>query len=158
MPHITPNLWFDTQGEEAAEFYVSVFPNSKITNVTHYGEAGPREAGMVLTVDFVLDGQPYTAINGGPDFTFTEAVSLLINCDGQDEVDYYWDKLREGGGHEVACGWLKDRYGLSWQVFPTQAGELLFDPDPERSQRAMKAMLAMTKIDLAAMRAAADGD
>jgi predicted 3-demethylubiquinone-9 3-methyltransferase (glyoxalase superfamily) len=158
MPQITPNLWFDTQGEEAAEFYVSVFPNSKITNVTHYGEAGPREAGMVLTVDFVLDGQPYTAINGGPDFTFTEAVSLLINCDGQDEVDFYWDKLREGGGHEVACGWLKDRYGLSWQVFPTQAGELLSDPDPERSQRAMKAMLAMTKIDLAAMRAAADGD
>ena len=157
MPQITPNLWFDTQGEEAAEFYVSVFPNSKITNVTHYGEAGPREAGMVLTVDFVLDGQPYTAINGGPDFTFTEAVSLLINCDDQDEVDYYWDKLREGGGHEVACGWLKDRYGLSWQVFPTQAGELLFDPDPERSQRAMKAMLAMTKIDLAAIRAAADG-
>jgi predicted 3-demethylubiquinone-9 3-methyltransferase (glyoxalase superfamily) len=157
MPQITPNLWFDTQSEQAAEFYVSVFPNSKITNVTHYGEAGPREAGTVLTVDFVLDGQPYTAINGGPDFTFTEAVSFLINCDGQDEVDYYWDKLREGGGQAVACGWLKDRYGLSWQVFPTQAGELLDESDPERSQRAMKAMLSMTKIDLAAMRAAADG-
>ena len=158
MPKITPNLWFDTQSEQAAEFYVSVFPNSKITNVTHYGEAGPREAGMVLTVDFVLDGQPYTAINGGPEFTFTEAVSLLVNCDDQDEVDYYWDKLREGGGEEVACGWLKDRYGLSWQVFPTAAGELLTDPDPSRSRRAMTAMLAMKKIDLAAMRAAADGD
>jgi predicted 3-demethylubiquinone-9 3-methyltransferase (glyoxalase superfamily) len=157
MPQITPNLWFDTQSEEAAEFYVSVFPNSKITNVTHYGEAGPREAGMVLTVDFVLDGQPYTAINGGPDFTFNEAISLLVNCDGQEEVDYYWNKLREGGGEEIACGWLKDRYGLAWQVFPTQAGELLSDADPERSQRAMKAMLSMKKIDLAAMRAAADG-
>jgi predicted 3-demethylubiquinone-9 3-methyltransferase (glyoxalase superfamily) len=157
MPQITPNLWFDTQSEEAAEFYVSVFPNSKITNVTHYGEAGPREAGMVLTVDFVLDGQPYTAINGGPDFTFNEAISLLVNCDGQEEVDYYWSKLREGGGEEIACGWLKDRYGLAWQVFPTQAGELLSDADPERSQRAMKAMLSMKKIDLAAMRAAADG-
>ena len=100
MPQITPNLWFDTQSEEAAEFYVSVFPNSKITKVTHYGEVGPREAGMVLTVDFVLDGQPFTAINGGPDFTFTEAVSLLIACDGQGEVDYYWDKLREGGGRK----------------------------------------------------------
>ena len=158
MPRITPNLWFDTESEEAAEIYVSVFPNSKITNVTYYGEAGPRPAGMVLTVDFVLDGQEYTAINGGPEFTFDEAISLLINCADQDEVDYYWDKLREGGGKEVACGWLTDRYGLSWQVFPTQAAELLDEGDPERSQRAMKAMLSMTKIDLAAMRAAADGN
>lgn len=158
MPQITPNLWFDTQGEEAAEFYVSVFPNSKITNVTHYGEAGPRQAGLVLTVDFVLDGQPYTAINGGPEFTFTEAVSLLVNCDGQEEVDYYWDKLLAGGGSAVACGWLKDRFGLSWQIVPTQALDLFTDPDPERSQRAMKAMLSMTKLDLAAMQAAADGD
>jgi len=158
MPQITPNLWFDTQSEEAAAFYVSVFPNSAITNVTHYTDAGPREAGLVLTVDFVLDGQAYTAINGGPDFTFNEALSLLINCDGQDEVDYYWDKLREGGGREIACGWLKDRYGLSWQVFPTQAAALLADADSERSQRAMTAMLSMIKIDLAAMRAAADGD
>ena len=157
MPTITPQPLVRHQSEEAAEFYVSVFPNSKITNVTHYGEAGPREAGMVLTVDFVLDRQPFTAINGGPDFTFTEAVSFLIDCDGQGEVDYYWDKLREGGGKEVACGWLTDRYGLSWQVFPTQAAELLDEADPERSQRAMKAMLSMTKIDLAAMRAAADG-
>jgi predicted 3-demethylubiquinone-9 3-methyltransferase (glyoxalase superfamily) len=158
MPQITPNLWFDTQGEEAAEFYVAVFPNSKITNVTHYSEAGPREAGMVMTVDFVLDGQRYTAINGGPEFTFNAAVSLLINCDGQDEVDYYWEKLQEGGGQPIACGWLTDRYGLSWQVFPTQGEALINDPDPERSQRAMKAMLSMTKIDLAAMQAAADGN
>ena len=156
MPRITPNLWFDTQGEEAAEFYVSVFPNSKITNVTHYGEAGPREAGMVLTVEFVLDGQEYTAINGGPDFTFTEAISLLINCEDQEEVDYYWSKLTDGG-QEVQCGWLKDRYGLSWQVCPVGMIELLNDADPERSRRAMEAMFGMKKLDLAALRAAADG-
>lgn len=156
MPTITPNLWFDTQSEEAAEFYCSIFPNSKITNVTHYGEAGPRPAGMVLTVDFVLDGQEYTAINGGPEFTFTEAISLLINCEDQEEVDYYWAKLTDGG-QEVQCGWLKDRYGLSWQVCPVGMLELLNDPDPERSQRAMTAMLGMVKLDLAALRAAADG-
>ncbi len=156
MPQITPNLWFDTAGLEAAEFYVSIFPNSRITNVTHYGEAGPREAGTVMTVDFELDGQPYTAINGGPEFTFDEAVSLLVNCDTQEEVDYYWDKLSEGG-QEVQCGWLKDRFGFSWQVFPTAAGEVLGDPDPARAQRAMTAMFGMKKIDLAALRAAADG-
>ncbi len=156
MPRITPNLWFDTEGEEAAEFYVSVFPNSKVTNVTHYGEAGPRPAGMVLTVDFVLDGQEYTAINGGPEFTFDEAISLLINCADQDEVDYYWAKLSEGG-EESQCGWLKDRYGLSWQVVPTGWEDLLNDPDPARAQRAMTAMLGMQKLDLAAIRAAADG-
>ena len=128
MPQITPNLWFDTAGLDAAEFYVSIFPNSRITNVTHYGEAGPREAGTVMTVDFELDGQPYTAINGGPEFTFDEAVSLLVNCDTQEEVDYYWDKLSEGG-QEVQCGWLRDRFGFSWQVFPTAAGEVLGDPD-----------------------------
>jgi predicted 3-demethylubiquinone-9 3-methyltransferase (glyoxalase superfamily) len=156
MPRITPNLWFDTQGLEAAEFYVSVFPNSKITNVSRYGEAGPREAGMVLTVDFELDGQPYTAINGGPHFTFNEAISLLINCADQDEVDYYWDKLLEGG-EPSQCGWLKDKFGLSWQVVPTGMGDLMADPDPERSQRAMKAMLGMVKLDLAALQAAAGG-
>ena len=155
MPRITPNLWFDTQGQEAAEFYCSIFPNSKITNVSYYGEAGPGPAGTVLTVDFVLDGQEYTAINGGPEFTFTEAISLLINCKDQDEVDYYWSKLTEGG-QEVQCGWLKDRYGLSWQVCPEGMMELINDPDPERSQRAMKAMLAMKKLDLAALQAAAD--
>ncbi|MBH5333703.1 VOC family protein [Streptomyces pactum] len=158
MPRITPNLWFDTQSKEAAEFYCSVFPNSEITNITHYTEAGPREAGTVMTVDFVLDGQPYTAINGGPEFTFTEAVSLLIECDGQEEVDHYWEKLTADGGQEVQCGWLKDKYGLSWQVWPVQANALLGDPDKERAGRAMRAMLGQKKIDLAALRAAADGD
>jgi predicted 3-demethylubiquinone-9 3-methyltransferase (glyoxalase superfamily) len=157
MPRITPNLWFDTQGLEAAEFYVSIFPNSKITNVSHYGEAGPREAGMVLTVDFVLDGQDYTAINGGPEFTFDEAISLLVNCADQDEVDYYWDKLTEGGGEESQCGWLKDRYGLSWQVVPEGMAEMFNDPDRGRADRAMRAMLGMKKLDLAALQAAADG-
>ena len=155
MPRITPNLWFDTESEEAAEFYVSVFPNSEITNVTYYGEAGPRPAGTVMTVDFVLDGQQYTAIDGGPEFTFDEAVSLLINCADQEEVDHYWTKLSDGG-EEGPCGWLKDRYGLSWQVIPVALGELLSDPDEQRAQRAMKAMLGMKKIDVAAIRAAAD--
>jgi predicted 3-demethylubiquinone-9 3-methyltransferase (glyoxalase superfamily) len=155
MPRITPNLWFDTQGLEAAEFYVSVFPNSKVTDVTYYGEAGPGPAGTVLTVDFVLDGQEYIAINGGPHFTFDEAISLLINCADQDEIDYYWAKLTEGG-EESQCGWLKDRYGLSWQVCPTGMNEVLNDPDKERSERAMRAMLGMRKIDVAALRAAAD--
>ncbi len=155
MPKITPNLWFDTQGKEAAEFYVSVFPNSRIKDITYFGEAGPREAGMVLTVDFLLDGQEYTAINGGPDFTFDESISLLINCADQDEIDYYWEKLSEGG-EEGPCGWLKDKYGLSWQVAPVVMMELLTDSDQERGQRAMKAMLGMKKIDIAALLAAAD--
>lgn len=155
MPRITPSLWFDTQAEEAAEFYISVFPNSKITDVTYYNEAGPRPAGMVLTVAFVLDGQEYLAINGGPQFTFDEAISFAINCADQEEVDYYWDKLSDGG-EEGPCGWLKDRYGLSWQVVPGGMVELLNDPDVGRSQRAMRAMLSMTKIDLAAIQAAAD--
>ena len=155
MPRITPNLWFDTESQEAAEFYVSIFPNSKVTSVTYYGDAGPRPAGMVLTVDFVLDGQPFTAINGGPQFTFDEAISLLINCADQDEVDYYWAKLTDGG-QESQCGWLKDRYGLSWQVVPGGMEELLNDPDTERGQRAMRAMLGMQRIDLAALYAAAD--
>ncbi len=155
MPDITPNLWFDTEGKDAAEFYVSVFPNSKVTNVSYYGEAGPRPAGSVLTVDFVLDGRRFTAINGGPQFTFDEAVSFLINCADQKEVDYYWDKLSEGG-EESQCGWLKDKYGLSWQVVPTEMEKLLTDPDAGRAERAMKAMLGMQKIDLAAIKAAAD--
>jgi predicted 3-demethylubiquinone-9 3-methyltransferase (glyoxalase superfamily) len=156
MPRITPNLWFDTEGEEAAEFYVSVFPNSKVTNVTYHGDAGPRPAGTVLTVDFVLDGQEYTAINGGPEFTFNEAVSLLINCADQEEVDYYWNALSEGG-EEGPCGWLKDRYGLSWQVCPQALLDLVNDPDEGRSQRAMQAMMGMKKLDIAALYAAADG-
>jgi predicted 3-demethylubiquinone-9 3-methyltransferase (glyoxalase superfamily) len=156
MPRITPNLWFDTESLEAAEFYCSVFPNSEIKNVSHYTDAGPRPAGTVLTVDFVLDGQELTAINGGPEFTFDEAISLLINCADQDEVDYYWDKLTEGG-EESQCGWLKDRYGLSWQVVPEGMAELMNDPDPARATRAMKAMLGMKKLDVAALWAAADG-
>ena len=153
---IVTNLWFDTEAEEAADFYTSVFKNSRIVNKSHYGEAGPREAGMVMTVDFELDGQRFTGINGGPDFKFDEAISLLINCEDQDEVDYYWEKLSEGGS-EGPCGWLKDRYGLSWQVVPAGMEELFSDPDPERAQRAMKAMLEMRKLDIAALRAAADG-
>jgi predicted 3-demethylubiquinone-9 3-methyltransferase (glyoxalase superfamily) len=155
MPKITPNLWFDTEGKEAAEFYVSVFPNSEISNVSYHGEAGPGQVGTVLTVEFVLDGQEYTAINGGPAFAFSEAISLLINCAGQEEVDYYWAKISEGG-EESQCGWLKDKYGLSWQVVPSGLGELLGDPDPARGQRAMKAMLGMKKLDLIALSAAAD--
>jgi predicted 3-demethylubiquinone-9 3-methyltransferase (glyoxalase superfamily) len=156
MPQITPNLWFDTEGKEAAEFYVSVFPNSRVTNVSYYGEAGPRPAGTVLTVDFELDGQRFTAINGGPEFKFDEAVSFLINCADQEEVDYYWTNLSERG-EEGQCGWLKDRYGLSWQVVPEDLEKLVTDPDEGRAQRAMKAMLGMKKIDVAALHAAADG-
>ena len=156
MAGIVPNLWFDIEGLEAAEFYVSVFPNSEITNVSYYGEGGMREAGTVMTVDFVLDGQPFTAINGGPEYRFDEAVSFLIPGADQAEVDHYWDRLSQGG-EEGQCGWLKDRYGLSWQVNPTELGQLLGDPDPERAGRAMQAMLAMSKIDLEVLRAAADG-
>ncbi|MFI9100171.1 VOC family protein [Streptomyces fildesensis] len=155
MPRITPNLWFDTKGQEAAEFYVSVFPNSEITSITHYNDAGPRPAGTVLTVAFVLDGQEYIAINGGPEFTFTEAVSLMINCADQKEIDHYWSKLSEGG-EEGPCGWLKDKYGLSWQVVPGGMNELLNDADPARAQRAMSAVLGMKKLDVAAIYAAAD--
>ena len=157
MPRITPNLWFDTQGKEAAEFYVSIFPNSEITDVTYYGEAGPGPAGTVLTVNFSLDGRDFTAINGGPAFTFDEAISLLIECKDQAEVDYYWEKLTDGG-QEAQCGWLKDKYGLSWQVCPEGMEAALNDPDPERANRVMKAMLGMVKIDVAALQAAADGD
>jgi predicted 3-demethylubiquinone-9 3-methyltransferase (glyoxalase superfamily) len=158
MPQITPNLWFDTQGKEAAEFYCSIFPKSKITSVTYYNDAGPREAGTVLTVDFVLDGQRLTAINGGPEFTFDEAISLLIECADQKEVDYYWSQLTKDGGEEGQCGWCKDTYGLSWQVVPGGMEKMLNDPDPARAERAMKAMLGMKKIDLAALEAAADGE
>ena len=156
MPRITPFLWFDTEAEEAAEFYCSIFPNSKITNVTHYGEAGPREAGLVLTVDFVLDGREFTAINGGPEFPFTEAVSFEIRCKDQAEVDHYWEKLG-AGGQEIQCGWLKDRYGLAWQVVPEGMLEILNGGDEARANRAMAAMMQMVKIDIAAIEAAADG-
>jgi predicted 3-demethylubiquinone-9 3-methyltransferase (glyoxalase superfamily) len=153
---ITPNLWFDTEAEEAAGFYVSVFENSRIVNVAHYTEAGPREAGMVMTVEFELAGQRFIAINGGPQFSFDEAVSLQINCETQEDIDYFWDRLSEGG-EEGPCGWLKDRYGLSWQVVPTGMDELFADPDPKRAERAMEAMLKMSKLDIAALHSAADG-
>ena len=157
MPRITANLWFDDNGKEAAEYYVSVFPNSEITDVTHYGEAGPGVPGSVLTVTFVLDGTPFTIINGGPQFTFDEAVSFEISCADQAEVDYYWDTLTGDGGEESQCGWLKDRFGLSWQVVPEGWEALFNDADPARANRAMQAMLGMQKLDIAALEAAADG-
>ncbi|HEX7298810.1 MAG TPA: VOC family protein [Solirubrobacteraceae bacterium] len=153
---ITPSLWFDTEAEEAAAFYVSVFDNARIVSVARYTEAGPRAAGMVMTVEFELDGQRFIGINGGPEFSFSEAVSFQINCETQDEVDYYWERLSEGG-QEGPCGWLKDRYGLSWQVVPTGMDELFSDPDAQRARRAMQAMLGMGKLDIAALRNAADG-
>jgi predicted 3-demethylubiquinone-9 3-methyltransferase (glyoxalase superfamily) len=157
MPQkITPNLWFDTEAEEAAGFYISVFKNSRIVSVTHYTEGAPRPAGTVMTVEFELDGQRFVGINGGPQFTFDEAVSFQITCETQDEVDYYWEQLSEGG-EEGQCGWLKDRYGLSWQVVPAGIGEVFADADPERAKRAMEAMLKMSKLDIAALRSAADG-
>jgi len=152
---ITPNLWFDTQAEEAAEYYCSIFPDSRINRVTHYTEAGPKPAGTVLTVDFELQGQRFTAINGGPEFTFDEAVSFLIAGQDQEEIDRYWARLTEGG-EEGPCGWCRDRYGLSWQVVPVGMGELFGDEDPERARRAMEAMFGMRKLDVAALRAAAD--
>jgi len=153
---IVPNLWFDTEAEEAAEFYTSVFKDGRVLNKTHYTEGAPREAGMVMTVDWEVNGMRFTGINGGPDFKFSEAVSFLINCEDQDEVDYYWEKLGDGG-EEGPCGWLRDRFGLSWQVVPEGMDELFADSDPERAQRAMQAMLQMKKLDIAELRAAADG-
>ncbi|WP_127782995.1 VOC family protein [Rhodococcus sp. X156] len=157
MEHsIIPNLWFDTQAEEAAEFYTSVFPDSRIVSVSRYPENSPGPAGEVMTVEFEINGQRFVGINGGPQFPFSEAVSFQITCADQAEVDHYWDTL-VAGGEESQCGWLKDRYGLSWQVVPEGMEEVLGDPDAERGQRAMQAMLGMTKLDVAAMRAAADG-
>jgi predicted 3-demethylubiquinone-9 3-methyltransferase (glyoxalase superfamily) len=153
---ITPMLWFDSQAEEAANHYVGIFPNSRVTEVSRYGEAGPGPKGSVMVAAFELDGQPFTALNGGPQFKFTEAISLVVNCDGQREVDVYWDKLLAGGGTPQACGWLKDRYGLSWQVVPTEAIDMLADPDPSKAQRAMGAVMQMVKLDVAAIRRAYD--
>jgi len=153
---IVPNLWFDTEAEDAAAFYTSVFENSRIVSTTRYPEGAPREAGMVMTVEFELDGQRFVGINGGTEFKFDEAVSFEIKCETQDEIDYYWERLSDGGS-EGPCGWLKDRYGLSWQVVPTGMEELFADPDPKRAERAMQAMLGMGKLDIAALRSAADG-
>jgi predicted 3-demethylubiquinone-9 3-methyltransferase (glyoxalase superfamily) len=154
MQKITPWLWFDTEGEEAARFYTSVFPNSKIGEITRFGSAGPRPEGMVMTVSFELDRQTFFALNGGPEFTFNEAISFQVECENQEEVDAYWSKLSEGG-EEGPCGWLKDRFGVSWQIVPTALPRLLADPDREKSQRVMQAMLKMRKIEIDALERAA---
>jgi len=156
MPSITPFLWFDTQAEEAANFYVSLFDDSEITQIQRYGDAGPGEPGQVMVVAFTLAGQEFSALNGGPQFPFTEAVSFYVHCKDQAEVDGLWSKLLEDGGEESQCGWLKDRFGLSWQIVPDRLGELIGDPDPARAQRAMQAMLQMRKIDIQAMEDAAN--
>ena len=157
MQKIVTNLWFDTETEEAANFYVDVFKDGQIVNVTHYTEAGPREAGMVMTVEFELMGQRFVGINGGEEFKFDEAISLQINCEDQDEVDYYWDALTADGGEESMCGWLKDKYGLSWQVTPAGLDDVFSDANPEQAKRAMEAMLKMRKLDVDALHAAAEG-
>ncbi len=147
MQKITPFLWFDDQAEEAAAFYTSIFKNSKILSVTRYGDAGPRPKGMAMTATFQLEGQEFTALNGGPEYKFTEAISFFVNCQTQAEVDTLWAKLSEGG-EEGPCGWLKDKFGVSWQIVPTALSELLSDPDPAKSQRVMQAMLQMKKIEI----------
>ena len=154
MNEITPCLWFDTEGEDAAKFYTSVFPNSKILDIARYGSAGPRPEGTVMTVSFELDGQKFLALNGGPEFKFNEAISFQVSCETQEEVDDYWNKLSDGG-EEGPCGWLKDKFGLSWQIVPTALAELLGDPDKEKSQRVMAAMLQMKKIDIGELERAA---
>jgi predicted 3-demethylubiquinone-9 3-methyltransferase (glyoxalase superfamily) len=166
MQKIRTFLWFDHQAEEAAAFYVDVFRDrrerfgdggeTEIGDVSRYGEGGPGTPGEAMTVEFRLEGQEFVALNGGPEFPFTEAVSLFVSCGSQDEVDHLWEALLRDGGQESQCGWLKDRYGLSWQIVPDRLGELLGDPDPDRAQRAMQAMLAMQKIDIAGMERAAD--
>src|SRR5215475_2001647 len=155
MQKISVCLWFNTEGEEAARFYTSIFKNSSIKSIARYGEAGPGATGSVMTVAFELDGQDIMALNGGPEFKFNEAVSLVVNCESQEEVDHFWESLGEGG-EPGPCGWLKDKYGVSWQVTPTALPQLLNDPDEARAQRVMKAMLAMSKIDIAALERAAN--
>lgn len=156
MPKITPFLWFDDQAESAVDFYLSVFPDSRITEVARYSEAGPGPTGSVMTIHFELDGTEFVALNGGPaHYGFDESISFVIDCATEKEVDHYWDSLTDGG-EEIACGWLKDRYGVRWQVVPSGLPEVLGDPDPERANRAMQAMLTMKKLDLRAMKDAAD--
>ena len=153
---ITPNLWFDTEAEDAANFYISIFDDSRIVGVSRYTEGSPRPAGMVMAVEFELNGQRFSGINGGPEFKFNEAISFLITCETQEEIDRYWELLTDGG-EEGPCGWCKDRYGVSWQVVPSGMDEMLANPDKDRAKRAMQAMMQMRKIDLAALREAADG-
>lgn len=153
MQKITPFLWFDNNAEEAVHFYTSIFKDSKIDNISHYGESGPGPAGSVMMANFKLNGQEFYALNGGPEFKFTEAISFFITCEDQAEVDYYWEKLSEGGEPQQ-CGWLKDKFGLSWQIVPKQLGELMGDKDPARANRVMQAMLKMVKIDIAGLQKA----
>jgi predicted 3-demethylubiquinone-9 3-methyltransferase (glyoxalase superfamily) len=157
MQNITPCLWFDTEGEEAANFYISLFKNSMILNVSHYGDAGPRPAGSVMTVSFELNGQEFIALNGGPDYSFNEAISFQVACESQTEVDAYWEGLSEGG-EEGPCGWLKDRFGVSWQIVPTALGAILSNSEDGDSQAAMQAMLQMKKLDIDVLRAAYRGE
>ena len=153
MQKITPFLWFDDKAQEAMNFYVAIFKNSKIVTITRYGSAGPGPEGTVMTAEFQVEGQDFVALNGGPIFTFTPAISFVINCESQEDVDHYWDKLSEGG-EQIECGWLKDKFGVSWQVVPTILVELINDPDPMKSQRVMAAMLQMKKLDIAGLKRA----
>jgi predicted 3-demethylubiquinone-9 3-methyltransferase (glyoxalase superfamily) len=155
MQKITPFLWFENQAEEAARYYTSIFKNSRITSLSRFPEGTPMPAGMVMTVTFELDGQEFSALNGGPEFKFNEAISFYVHCQDQAEVDYYWEKLCDGG-EEGQCGWLKDRFGVSWQIVPNALGELMGDPDPEKANRVTQALLQMKKLDIAALRRARD--
>lgn len=157
MQRISPFLWFDSQAEEAVNFYTSIFRNSTIKSVSRYGDAGPGPKGAVMTMSFELDGQEFIALNGGPMFRFTEAISFLVHCDSQDEIDYYWNKLTEGG-QESRCGWLKDKFGLSWQIAPTKLSQLMQQKDPIKSKRVMEAMLKMKKLNIAELEEAAKDD
>jgi predicted 3-demethylubiquinone-9 3-methyltransferase (glyoxalase superfamily) len=157
MQKITPCLWYDDKAEEAANYYVSIFKNSKVLTVNRYGEAGPGPEGSVMIVEFQIEGQKFLALNGGPLFKFTEATSFVINCETQEEVDYFWEKLTADGGAESQCGWLRDKYGLSWQIVPAVSIEMLQDKDPEKSQRVMKAIMQMKKIDIPTLKRAYEG-
>jgi predicted 3-demethylubiquinone-9 3-methyltransferase (glyoxalase superfamily) len=156
MQKITPFLWFNDQAEEAANFYVSLFKDSKVDTVTRYGDSGPGPKGSVMTVTFTLAGEEFIALNGGPQFTFTEAISFVVNCETQQEIDSYWDKLSEGG-QQIECGWLKDRYGLAWQIVPTYLGEVMKEKDQAKMDRTMKAVMKMKKLDVAGLKKAAEG-
>ena len=158
MQKITPFLWYDDKAEEAAKFYCSIFKDSKVLSINRYGDAGPGPKGSVMVTEFQIEGQNFVALNGGPLFKFTEAVSFVINCETQEEVDYFWEKLTADGGAESMCGWLKDKYGLSWQVVPTVSIEMMKDKDPEKSQRVMKAILQMKKIDIETLKRAYEGE
>ncbi len=157
MQKITPFLWFDNNAEEAAQFYTSVFKNSRILSVSRYGDAGPGPKGSVMVVSFQLEGQQFTALNGGPLFKFSEAFSFVVSCENQQEIDDYWNKLTSGGGQESQCGWLKDKFGFSWQIVPTALGKLMTDKDPKKANRVMQALLQMKKIDIATLEEAAEG-